>query len=51
VVPVLSDPVPDDWIVLEGTFTLLWACNTSHQTSDSHLYKGAQLDDGLMQVL
>jgi sphingosine kinase len=49
-VPALSDPVPDDWIVLEGTFTLVWACNTSHQTADSHLYKGAQLDDGRMQV-
>ena len=25
-------PVPPDWVTLEGTFTLLWAANTSHQS-------------------
>jgi hypothetical protein len=49
-VPALSEPVPENWLVLEGVFTLLWACNTSHQASDSHLCKTARLDDGLIQV-
>ena len=32
-IPPLSEPVPAHWETIEGVFTMIWACGTSHQVS------------------
>lgn len=44
-------PLPAPWVRLEGTFTLLWATNTSHQSVGVSTYAGTHHNDGAWTVV
>lgn len=47
----LTDPVPDDWTVVEGDFIMVYTAHTSHMSSDCFLAPSARLDDGVIWLL
>ena len=49
--PPLSEPLPAEWVRIEGDFSFIWVCNTSHMSEDGHPAPGAQLSDGLFHIL
>lgn len=49
--PALSDPVPEDWTVVDGDFVMVYTAHTSHMSSDCFLAPSARLDDGVIWLL
>eukprot|EP00939_MAST-03C_sp_MAST-3C-sp1_P005293 g5293.t1 len=51
ILPPLSEPVPKDWITVDGNFTQFWAANTTMQSGDPlEMAPSAEFDDGVMHV-
>lgn len=49
--PELTDPVPDDWTVVDSDFIMVYTAHTSHMSSDCFLAPSARLDDGVIWLL
>ncbi|XP_067136663.1 sphingosine kinase 1-like [Centruroides vittatus] len=49
--PSLSAPLPENWIVEEGEFVLVYVSLQTHLASDVFIAPNAKLDDGVMWLL
>lgn len=49
--PPLSDPLPENWVVEEGEFVLVYVSLQTHLASDIFIAPNAKLDDGVMWLL
>lgn len=49
--PSLSEPLPDNWVVEEGEFVLVYVSLQTHLSSDVFIAPNAKLDDGIMWLL
>lgn len=49
--PALTEPVPDNWIVIEDDFVLVYACHQTHLSTDVLFAPDAKLDDGIMWLI
>lgn len=47
----LNDPVPEDWIVIDDEFVLVYACHQTHLSTDVFFAPEAKLDDGIMWLV
>lgn len=49
--PPLDCPVPDDWVVIDDEFVLVYACHQTHLSTDVFFAPEAKLDDGIMWLV
>lgn len=49
--PSLNSPVPEDWIVIDDEFVLVYACHQTHLSTDVYFAPEAKLDDGIMWLV
>lgn len=50
-IPKLHHPLPAEFKVVEGRFTLIMIGNTSHCSSNAHTTPGAKINDGYLHVV
>ncbi|KAF8771653.1 sphingosine kinase 1-like [Argiope bruennichi] len=49
--PPLDEPVPDDWVVIDDEFVLVYACHQTHLSTDVLFAPEAKMDDGIMWLI
>ncbi|GFV92350.1 hypothetical protein TNCV_3949601 [Trichonephila clavipes] len=49
--PPLDQPVPDDWVVVDDEFVMVYACHQTHLSSDVLFAPEAKMDDGIMWLI
>jgi sphingosine kinase len=49
--PLLKDPVPSDWKVIEDDIVLLWASQTSHASEGTYSSPPSTIQDGVFQIM
>ncbi|GFU30022.1 sphingosine kinase 2 [Nephila pilipes] len=49
--PPLDQPVPDDWVVVDDEFVMVFACHQTHLASDVLFAPEAKMDDGIMWLI
>lgn len=48
--PPLDEPVPENWVTVEGSMIFVWASTVSHGASDLHIAPGKAPGDGFIQL-
>ncbi|GIY21192.1 sphingosine kinase 2 [Caerostris extrusa] len=49
--PPLDEPVPEDWVVVEDEFVLVYVCHQTHLSTDVLFAPEARMDDGIMWLI
>lgn len=49
--PKFTDPVPDNWNVIDDTFILFWASQVTHSSVRTFSSPPSTIDDGVFQIL
>ena len=47
----VTDPLSEDWTVVEGEFVMVYSAHTSHMSPGCFLAPDARLDDGIIWLL
>ena len=50
-IPKLTDPVPDNWDIIEDSFILFWASHVTHAGVNTFSSPPSRIDDGIFQIL